>query len=618
MNGSSQTRPEPEAIPAPKDVDFPGTIVLRVDASDVLRGIVQVHETIPVSAAGPLTLLYPKWLPGYHSPQAPIELLAGLVFTASGERIAWRRDPVEVYAFHLDVPDGTKAVDARFQFLSPTTPSQGRVLATADILNLLWNTVVLYPAGYFARRIEVEAHLTLPERWQFGCALEPEAHDGSSVRFKPETLDVLVDSPLFAGRHLRRIALDAEETVHLDIVADRPDLLAATAEQIAPHKALVAQADHLFGGRHFDHYDILLALTDELSNNGIEHHRSCEVISDADYFTNWEKSYTVRPVLAHEYVHSWNGKFRRGADSWIPSFQTPIRNSLMWVYEGQTQYWGHVLAARAGLWSLDHALQALALTAALYDTRPGRRWRPMSDTTRDPIIAGRSPLPWISWQRSEDYYSEGQLMWLDIDTRIRELSGDTRSLDDFARDFFGRDDGKLTTETYAFEDVIAALQRVAAFDWAGTITHRLETLEPHAPLGGLERGGYRLEYRDTPSDYMQALDASQDVLNLGFSIGLTVESDGTVQEVIWDSPAFDAALTAGATLLAVNGRAYQPDELKQAVTTAQDGTPIGLVVKKGKQVRTVALRYDGGHRYPHLVRIEGARPRLDEIHAART
>jgi predicted metalloprotease with PDZ domain len=601
----------------PRDVSYPGTILLHVDATDLDRRIFTVRETIPVDGGGPLTLFYPEWLPGYHSPQTPIELLGGLEITAGAERLSWRRDPVRVYAFHIEVPEGVRELEARFQFLSPTSSAQGRVVVTPDMLNLQWNTVVLYPAGYFARQIEVHATLRLPDGWQYGCALNAASTEDGIISFEPVSLDVLVDSPMFAGRYFRRIALDDTGAVQLNIVADRPDELAATDEQIEPHRQLVRQADELFGARHFDRFDFLLALSDEMGSIGVEHHRSCETGTAPDYFTNWETNFTGRDVMAHEYTHSWNGKFRRGADSWTPSFDRPIRNSLMWVYEGQTQYWGHVLAARSGLWTTATALEALAETAATYDIRAGRRWRPMSDTTRDPIIASRAPLPWISWQRSEDYYSEGQLMWLDIDTLIREMSHDTRSLDDFAKAFFGVGDGSYATFTYTFDDVVRTLDGVVQHEWSDYLIDKLQARRPGAPLDGLARGGYELVYRSTPSSYSSGVAASVGNLGLTFSLGVSISSSGVLQEVVWESPAFAAALTAGSEVVAVNGRAYSHDEINHAIMDAENGMPIELLVKNGKRHRQVSIPYHDGLRYPHLQRIDGSRARLDEIYAPR-
>ena len=608
--------PEPPPIVAPQDRPYPGVIRLQVDASDVQRGIFQVREVLPVAGPGPLTLLYPKWVPGYHSPQAPAELLAGLEITAGEQRLTWRRDPVEIYAFHLDVPEGVEALELAFQILSPTARSQGRVTVTPVMLALQWNAVLLYPAGHFVRCIQVEPTLTLPPGWRFGCALETARVEADTATFAPVDLEVLVDSPVLAGRHFRRVDLDDQGAVGIDIVADRADLLAATDDQIAPHRALVAEADRLFGSRPFDHFDFLLALSDELGAGGVEHRRSCEIASDPDYFTNWTSELPRRDVCAHEYVHAWNGKARVGADSWTPSFERPIRNSLMWVYEGQTQYWGHVLAARSGLWSPDDALAALARVAAACEARAGRRWRPMSDTTRDPIIVGREPLPWASWQRSEDYYSEGQLVWLDVDTLIRERSADSRSLDDFAATFFGAEACR-TAPTYRFEDVVRALDAIEPYDWRGFLTERLESRGADAPLDGLARGGYRLVYRPQPSDFGAAADNLAGILDLRFCLGVNIGGDGTLQEVMWESPAFDAALTAGSQIVAVNGRDYGAEEIRQALTAAQDGAPIELRVKSGKRHRTVAIDYRGGLRFPHLEPIEGGRRRLDDILTSR-
>jgi predicted metalloprotease with PDZ domain len=518
---------------------------------------------------------------------------------------------VTVNAFHLEVPDGTGELVATFQFLSPTDPAQGRVIATSEMLALQWNTVVLYPAGHFARQIEVEPSLTLPEGWQFASALEDAGASEDMIRFPRVTLDVLVDSPVFAGRHFRKVELD--DRVSLNLVADRPELLDATPQQIAPHREVVTQCDRLFGSRHFERYAMLLALSDELTTAGVEHHASFDAVTLSSYFTNWEGTFTRRDTIPHEYVHSWNGKHRRGADSWSPCFEWPIRNSLMWVYEGQTQYWTNVLAARSGLWTLDQALGSLAHTAATYDQRPGSRWRPMIDTTRDPIIAARAPLPWASWQRSEDYYSEGALMWLDVDTRIRELSGETRSLDDFAREFFGSGDPTSTTNTYVYSDVVRALEALAPYDWDGLLHDQVTEKRAGTSLEGIERGGYDLVYRDHQNPYSSSLDALTGQANLSFSLGVVVGGDGSLSEVLWESPAFEAGLTVGTQILAVNGTAFSQQVLKNAVGETAGGKPLELLVKAGQQVRLEPIRYKGGLRYPHLERREGSRARLDDI-----
>lgn len=609
-----QPTPLPPPMPEARDEAFPGVIRLFIDATDIARRIFNVREVIPVPAPGKMILLFPKWLPGYHSPRSPIELLAGLVVTAGDVVLDWRRDPVEVYAFHLDVPEGVTEIEVPFQFLSPTTSDQGDVVVTPAMLNTHWNTVILYPAGWFSRRVTVEAEILVPEGWTVACALPQAWSDGTRTRFKPATLDMLVDSPIMAGRHFEAHDLTDDGAVRLNLFADRPEQLAITDNQLAAYRALVAEADALFGPRPFTHYDMLMALSDELGGGGVEHHCCAEIIPAANLFLNWDANLPLRETAAHEYVHAWNGKFRRGADSWTPSFEHPIRNSLMWVYEGQTQYWGQILAARCGLWTLDDALGALAHTAATYENRMGGVWRPMSDTTRDPIIANRNPQPWPSWQRAEDYYSEGQLVWLDVDTLIRELSGDTKSLDDFARAFFGAPDGRTATLTYTQEDVVAALNATAQYDWAGFLAERLECRRPGTFLDGLTRGGYRLVYRETQNSFAAAQDALDGALCLRFSLGLAVSTDGTVQEVIWGRTAYDAGLTAGTQIVAVDGLTFSTDVLRQAVA---DKAPVELVVQRQGVTETVTVDYQGGLRYPHLEPIEGARGRLAEIYASK-
>ncbi|RYG85705.1 MAG: M61 family peptidase [Alphaproteobacteria bacterium] len=476
---------------------------------------------------------------------------------------------------------------------------------------------MLYPAGYFARRIQVAANLTLPCGWKHGCALASTVAD-DGIAFETVPLDVLIDSPVMAGRHFRRIDLDDTGEVGLTMVADSPDLLAATPEQIAPHRAVIAEADALFGSRPFDRYEVLLALSDDIGSIGVEHHRSCEAVTIPHYFTDWDKTFTRRDTIPHEYVHSWNGKHRRGADSWTPSFEQPIRNSLMWVYEGQTQYWDRVLCARSGLWTREQALGALALTAATYDVRAGSRWRPMSDTTRDPIISARSPLPWASWQRSEDYYSEGALVWLDVDTRIRELTAGQASLDDFAKAFFGaKGCGEAETSTYVFEDVVASLAKIAPFAWEKFFLQKLEGKHEGAPLAGLERGGYRLVYEDEPSAYLANFQSVGGTINLLFSLGLIASEDGAVEEVLWEGPAFNAGLTAGSQIVKVNGRPFAPDLLRSAVADTRGGAVAELLVRNGKHEKRAEIASCDGHRYPHLQPISDGQRSLDDILAPR-
>jgi predicted metalloprotease with PDZ domain len=613
QNSAPETQPIVDSIPPARDVPWPGVITESVDASDVTRGIFHVTETIPVAAAGPLTLLYPKWLPGNHSDSGPIPQLAGLKFSAGGQSLPWRRDPVDVFAFHIDVPQGASSVEAQFQFLSPTDTAQGRIVSTPEMLNLQWNAVTLYPAGYYVRRIKVDASVKLPADWKTATALEVASQEGATIHFKQVTLDTLVDSPLFAGANVRVETLSPD--VRLNIVADQPEQLAATDEQIQLHRNLVTQAVKLFGAQHYDHYDFLLALSDRQGGIGLEHHRSSENGVTPGYFIEWKDNMTRRDLLPHEYTHSWNGKYRRPADLWTPDYRTPMQDSLLWVYEGQTQLWGMVLGARSGLLSSEEALGALAGIAARLDTDAGRKWRPLTDTTDDPIIAQRRPKGWRSWQRSEDYYNEGLLIWLDADSLIRQLSGGARSLDDFARAFFGVNDRDWGELTYHFDDLVHTLNQVQPYDWAAFLKTRLDEVSDHAPLDGFTRGGYHLVYTDTPTEWFKSGEKARKIIDLTYSVGLTLGKEGEITDVAWDSPAFNSGLTVGAKLIAVNNRALDTDQLKAAIKAKK--SPLGLLVKTGDIYRTIELNYDGGLRYPKLEKTAPGPSTLDALLAPR-
>ena len=620
QSAQPQPVPLPPATIAPVDTPYPGTIAVHVDATDLDRRILTVHETVPVAGPGPFTLLYPEWLPGKHSPRGPIDKLAGLVIHAGGQRIEWTRDPVDVYAFHLDVPAGATTIDLDFEFVSPTTGNQGRVVVTPDMLNLEFDQTTLYPAGYFTRDIPVSATVRFPDGWQAATALRPVAGAAvGEIRYGTVPFETLVDSPIFAGRYVRRVPLDtSSRPVTLDIVADRPDLLAATDEQIAKHAKLVREATTLFGSKHFDHYDLLLALSDKQGGVGLEHHRSSENGSVPGYFTEWDKNPNAHGLLPHEFSHSWDGKFRRGADSWTPNYNVPMRNSLLWVYEGGTQYFGTILGSRSGIWSAQQTLDVLAGFAATYDAVAGRVWKPLIDTTNDPITASRAPEPWRNWQRSEDYYVEGALIWLDADTLIRERSGGKRSLDDFAARFFGVDDGSWTELSYTFDDIVANLNAVEPYDWAKFLHDRLTGHGPGAPLDGITRGGYRLVYTDKINDMAKAGDAVAKRVDLNYSIGLTVGDDAVITQVMWGGPAFKAGLTVGTTIVAVDGDAFSGDALKRAVTAAKAENPLELIVKSADRFRTVRVAWTGGLRYPHLDRVGGGPAQLDAILSSRT
>ncbi len=603
-----------DPLPPSLDQPYPGTIQMKVDASDTARNIFRIRQSIPVKA-GKLTLLYPQWVTAQHGPTGALHQLAGLKVTANGKAVPWQRDPLNVFAFRVDVPKDVQTLDVEYQHLSPTESSQGRIAMTPDILGIQWQSMTMYPAGYNTRRIPVHATLTLPAGWQYGTALETVQRRGDEIEFKTTDLETFIDSPLFAGRHFKRFDLDpgGKIPVRLNIVADSAEALEAKPEQVELHRALVQQAYKLFNSQHYTHYDFLFALSDEFGGVGREHHQSSENGVKSNYFTEWAKTEAVRTLLPHEFTHSWNGKFRRPKGQDVPNFNTPLDNSLLWVYEGQTQYWGQVLASRSGLVKLASVRDMIAATAATYANVQGRSWRPVIDTTNDPIITQRRPQVWPNWQRSEDYYSEGALIWLDVDTKIRELSGDKRSLDDFARSFFGVDNGINVARHYTFEDVVKALNAVQPFDWAPFLKKRVEETGP-APLDGLARAGWALAYTDTQTEFLKGVEEQSKTANFQFSLGFSVGSDGKIAAIVWDGPGFKAGLSGNTTLLAVNGRAYKAEHLRAAVTAAKlDPKPIELLVKHGNLYRTVALDYHEGLKYPRLERIKGTPDRLEAI-----
>ena len=604
-------------IPPARDVPYRGTITLTVDATDTARRVFAVHETIPV-AAGPLVLLYPAWLPGDHAPQGAIDKIAGLTITAAGQPLPWHRDTVDLHAFHLDIPAGVADIDVRFQFLSATSADQGPVVVTPNILALEWISTLLYPAGHYVREIMVAPSATFPAGWTAASALRStdDTRHGGTIHYGTVALDTLADSPVFAGRYARTEPLSPEVT--LDLFADRPDQLVPTSDELNAHRALVTQAVKLFGAQHYDHYDFLLALSDRIDGFGLEHHRSSEDQGAPDYFLDWDGNSYDRDLLAHEFTHSWNGKFRRPADLWTPDYRTPMQNSLLWVYEGQTEFWGNVLAARSGMVSAADTRDKIAALAAYYSNQSGRGWRPLADTTNEEIMSNRRPEPWRTWQRAEDYYDEGQLIWLDADSLIRERSGGKRSLDDFARRFFGGHDRDWGEITYRFADVVAALNAVEPYDWASFLHARVDAVAPPPPLDGITRGGYRLAFTADPGTLWSAREKGEEVMDLSYSLGLIVGKNGVVKAVTWDGPAYRAGITVGATLIAIDGHKYDDDDLKRVITARKGSDkPIALLIEQGDDFRTADVTWTGGLRYPHLERVGKEPSSFDAVYAAK-
>jgi len=620
-----QPVPLPPPVPLPADKPYEGTISLSIDLTNITDRILNVRETIPVKP-GEITLLYPQWLPGTHSPSNPVANMAGLVITANGKRIPWARDRVDMWAFHLNIPKGATALELSFQYLAPLRPQQGRI--SNKFANLKWNAVLFYPAGYFSRRLQFAPELRLPEGWKFACALDVKSESGNLIQFKDTPLNTLIDSPLYAGVNFKRVDLSTgpDNPVYMDVFSDRPEQLEITPEELQYLKNLVVQAQKLFNSHHYDHYDFLYSLSDSVAGQGLEHHQSSEDGTRANYFTDWAAGISGRALLAHEYTHSWNGKFRRPADLWTPNFNVPMQNDLLWVYEGLTNYYGNVLTARSGLRTPGQARDVIAQIAANFEAGPGRNWRSLDDTTNQPIISahGATGPVWQSWQRGFDYYPESDLIWLEADTKIRQLSNGQKSLDDFAQLFFGINNGSYVTVTYTLEDIVKAMNNVQPYDWAGFFQARVYEVAPEVPENGIQQGGYRLVYNDDEPDWMKHADPTRPA-SFDTSLGFTVSQGGpgpggnggppgAITEVAWNSPAFKAGITSDMQLQAVNDQSFSIASLRQAIVAAEkSSSPIKLLLKRDDQFLTVTLDYHGGLRYPHLERVESTPDLLDAV-----
>ena len=610
------------SVPDAVDTPYPGgTIALDIDATDIKRAVYRVTQTIPLApGTRRLTLLFPQWLPGTHGPRGPLNQLADLRFEAGGKPLAWQRDPLEVNAFHIALPEGAATVTARFVHTSPLQTSEGRITMTQEMLNLQWEKMSLYPAGHYVRRIRVKPSVAFPAGWTVATALDGQrgadtGSGGARTVWAESDYETLVDSPVFAGRYFRKWDLGSK--VSLNVIADSPELLEAKPANMAAYRNLVSEAQVLFASRHFVRYEFLLALTDRMGDVGLEHHRSSENGQMPRALIDWDAYDWDRNVIAHEYVHSWDGKFRRPARLWTPDYRQPMQDDLLWVYEGQTQFWGWILAARSGIQTRQTILDSFASVAGTYSEQPGRGWRSVEDTTFDPVFGARLPKPAASLHRGEDYYSEGALIWLEADQIIRAGTGGKRGLDDFAKAFFGVRDGDWGQLTYEFEDVVAALNGVYRHDWAQFLTQRIKTPGQPAPVGGIERGGYKLVWKDVPNATDKARMGDVKALWLTHSIGLAIDKDAKVTASQWGSPAFDAGVVNGAKIVAVNGEAYDQDRLKRAITAGKGGAPIELLIQRGEKFLTVPIKYTGGLRWPWLEKAGSGEAGLDRLLAPR-
>jgi predicted metalloprotease with PDZ domain len=580
-------------------------IRLTVDATEAPRRILHARLEIPVRS-GPLTLVYPKWIPGDHMRSGPIADLTGLRLSVNGHPLAWERDAVDIYAFHCRVPAGANRLDVTFDLLRSASGnySTGRSI-TARLAVLDWNELLLYPRGRPADEIVFAARLRLPAGWTYGTALATARADSGGIEFVPVLLGTLVDSPVQAGAHRRRIELGPAKgpPVALELACDSEAGLEAGPEQVAQWKQLVAEAVALFGATHYRRYDFLYTLSDEVDHYGLEHHESSDNRAHERALVDDELRGAHSGLLSHEYAHSWNGKYRRPAGLVAPDFQTPPRTELLWVYEGLTTYLGWVLAARSALASPAWQRQELACEAALLGRSLGRSWRPLQDTAIAMSSSLGGPDAWSSWRRGADYHAEGALIWLEVDVLIRQRTAGKRSLDDFCRLFFGGVSGPPEVVEYDLADVVKTLGQITAHDWRGFFETRLTSTSQRAPLGGIEGSGWLLAWSDSVSGYERAQEKTWKNTDLRFSLGLELDKDGVITEVVPGSVAAQAGLAPGLKPCAVNGRRFNVERLREALRAGKNGTePLELLAEDGDFVRAFRLDWRGGELYPVLVR----------------
>jgi predicted metalloprotease with PDZ domain len=596
-------------------------IKVIVDASHAPEKILHSTMQIPVKP-GPLTLVYPKWIPGEHGPTGPITNVTGMQFFAKGQRLTWRRNLDEMYAFDVNVPDGASTLEARLDLVMPAPPEgfSSGASATTQLDLVSWNQVVLYPQDKNQPKgsdeILFTPSLKLPSGWHYDTALVVAGEHGDEATFQTVSLTTLVDSPVLAGAHFRRIPLSPEGPVqhYIDAAADSEAALQLSADTIDHYKRLVAETGALFGARHYREYHFLLTLSDHTAHFGLEHHESSDDRVAERTMIDDDMRWLAGSLLPHEMTHSWNGKYRRPKGLATPDYQKPMEGDLLWVYEGLTQYWGGILAARSGLWTTQQFLDETAETAAALNNTPGRVWRPLQDTAdAAQLLYGAAP-EFETWRRGVDFYPEGFLIWLEVDTVIRQQSHGAKSLNDFGRLFHGGQNTPPRVVPYTFDDVVNSLNQVTPYDWRKFLRDRLDTYGPGAPLGGITNGGWRLTYTEEPSEYTKASEKTRNFVDARFSIGLALDDKGGIHDVVYGSPAWNAHVAPGSTLVAVNGRRFTPDVLRDALKAGKEkGPKMELLVLNGDFYKNYPLDYHGGERYAHLVRDETKPDLLSDI-----
>jgi predicted metalloprotease with PDZ domain len=591
----------------------PATLVL--DASRAYDGIMQIRERIP-AVPGPFTVVYPKWIPGEHGPTGPLNDLAALRISADGSPLQWRRDSVDLYVFHVDVPSGARAIDVSFDVLMN---APGDTMSSHSVAIVNWNRALLYQEGIDSHHYFVKPSIILPDGWDYATALRGASPSGTRVDFAVTPLNMLVDSPLDMGRYVKKWDLwrEGNTFVQLDAFGDDPQDLDIPQKLLKAYQRVPAEAFALYGSRHFNDYHALLTLSDAIGFQGIEHHQSSDDRASDDFLTDPQESLSGGDLITHEFSHSWNGKYRRPADLTTPNFQVPQLTDLLWVYEGMNQYLGDLLSFRSGIREPKLFPEYLATVYAEMDTETGRSTTPLIDlTTGAPYYYTARGQYGAIRRNAGDFYSEGELVWLDVDTIIRERSHGARSLDTFLHKFTAPSVTGPIVVTYTRAQIESLLNQVEPYDWHDFFERHVYRVDVHPAGDELARAGWKMEYTTAPNAFITANQAQDHGVNGWYAYGADLNGEGVVRDVRENSPAWKAGLAPGMHLLAVDGQQFTPDVLEYAVKRAEhSSSPISLIVTQNGWYQTLALAYHGGIRYPHLVRIPGTPDMFSEIAA---
>jgi predicted metalloprotease with PDZ domain len=605
-------------------------IRIVADLTDHVRGVLHAHIQFPVKA-GALTLGYPEWIPGEHAPTGPLNQIIHLSFHGNGKEIPWRRDLIEIYNFHLDVPAGVQTVDADLDFASVDMEDgfSATVAASDHVVVLNWWLLTLFPVDQPADQIQFQPSVKLPPGWSFGTALVPSQQRGDVTQFAPVSLRTLIDSPVLTAQYFKKVQIGGKQPVELDLGGESERSIAISAQETDHFRRLVAEAESLFGGAPYKNYHLLLCLSDPLAHYTLEHSASSDnrFVEDALYAPG--KLVTTASTIPHEYVHAWNGKARIPDGLATLNYQQPLKGDLIWVYEGLTEYLGMVLTTRSGFWNEEEFREALALDAGEMATHPGRLWRSLEDTAVGAQLLTSAPTAWLTERRSTDFYAEGALIWMEVDTILRQRSGNKHSLDDFCKLFLAPA-MQGAPKTYTLENVLALLNQVQAYDWRSFFADRLEKLHPKPPLGGITGAGWKFSYGPTAGSLVRGLEtahktdllwplwSSQEIVDARFSIGLLLEADGTVLDVSRDMAGFQAGIAPGMRILSVNGIAFTPEVLRHGIGATAQGGKLVLIREHHGVRGTVNVVYHGGNRFPSLVRNSRGEDLLPAIIGPRT